>query len=154
MKRIIAIDPGTTESAYIVWDGTFILDHGKVLNDDIRRLIKSYPELSTKVYIEMIASYGMPVGKETFETCLWIGRFLECCVNQQLHSELIYRKDVKMWHCNSMRAKDSNIRAALIDKYGVPGVKKAPGITYKLSGDEWQAFAICTYVTEKQNERT
>ena len=45
MKRIIAIDPGTTESAYIVWDGTFILDHGKVLNDDIRRLIKSYPKL-------------------------------------------------------------------------------------------------------------
>lgn len=71
----------------------------------------------------MIASYGMPVGKEVFDTCVWIGKFAEA---SKLKEEYIYRKDEKMNICHSMKAKDSNIRQALIDRFGVVGTKKAP----------------------------
>ena len=75
--------------------------------------------------IEMIASYGMPVGKEVFDTCVWIGRFAEA---SGMPTNYIYRKDEKMNICHSKRAKDSNIRQALIDRFGVVGTKKNPRV--------------------------
>ena len=40
----------------------------------------------------MIASYGMPVGKEVFDTCVWIGKFAEA---SGMKESYIYRKDEK-----------------------------------------------------------
>jgi hypothetical protein len=97
--------------------------------------------------LEMIASYGMPVGREIFETCLWIGRFIEAWEMRQGRYQLIYRKDVKLFHCESARATDANIRAALIDRYGpgkerAIGKKSSPGPLYGLKGDHWAALAV------------
>jgi hypothetical protein len=92
--------------------------------------------------IEMIASYGLPVGREVFETCLWIGRFME---RLDKPTRLIYRKDVKLHLCNSPRAKDGNVRQALVDKYGKPGTKKNPGKLYGISGHLWAALAVADY---------
>ena len=75
------------------------------------------------IVIEMIASYGMPVRKEVFETCVWIGKFAEA---SGMRESYIYRKEEKINLCNSMKAKDSNIRQALIDRFGVVGTKKNP----------------------------
>lgn len=85
---------------------------GYILNSDFDEIV-----------IEMIASYGMPVGKEVFETCVWIGKFAQA---SNLNEEYIYRKDEKMNICHSMKAKDSNIRQALIDRFGEVGTKKNP----------------------------
>ena len=76
--------------------------------------------------IEMIASYGMTVGQTVFETCVWIGRFVEIASFNNIKFEYIYRKDEKMNLCYSMKAKDSNIRQALIDRFGPVGTKKNP----------------------------
>jgi len=76
-----------------------------------------------EIVIEMIASYGMPVGKEVFETCVWIGKFVQA---SNLNEKYIYRKDEKINICHSMKAKDSNIRQALIDRFGQVGTKKNP----------------------------
>ena len=79
-----------------------------------------------ELVIEMIASYGMPVGKEVFETCVWIGRFIQVGNIYQKSNSYIYRKEEKMNLCHSMKAKDSNIRQALIDRFGPVGTKKNP----------------------------
>lgn len=142
--RILAIDPGTTYSAYAVWDGQRLYDKGKVLNAEMKELLDF---LSADVCcIEMIASYGMPVGKEVFETCVFIGRLQERWL--AIHKEeanLIFRKEIKIHHCGSMRAKDGNIRQALIDRFGIIGTKKEPGLLYGVSNDIWSAVAIATY---------
>lgn len=141
--RVVAIDPGTVESAFVVWNGS-VIDSGLVPNSVMREFFSwrlSFIQ-SQLVAIEMIASYGMPVGKETFETCLWIGRFMEC---SRAPVSLIYRKDVKIHLCGSMKAKDGNIRQALIDKHGSPGTKKNKGKTYGISGHLWSALAIADY---------
>ena len=106
--------------------------------------------------IEMIASYGMAVGQSIFDTCVWIGRFIEVSYTY----DLIYRKDVKMCLCGSMRAKDANIRQALIDKFGKPGTIKAPNLIYgetnrvedKMKADLWSALAVAiTWTWQTQN---
>ena len=154
-NRILAIDPGTEQSAFVLWDETDtefgpLIDKGIWPNAELPPLIAS--NYHDHLAIEMIASYGMPVGKTTFETCLWIGMFLfpsiaddACIIQADFRNLLIYRKDVKMCLCGSTKAKDSNIRQALIDRYGEPGTKKEPGILYGVKKDIWAALAVATY---------
>lgn len=101
----------------------------------------------------MIASYGMAVGKTVFETCVWIGRFKEIADFKSVDVEYIYRKDEKMNICHSMKAKDSNIRQALIDRFGIVGTKKKPGWFYGFKKDIWQAYAVgITYLDFRKME--
>lgn len=100
--------------------------------------------------IEMIASYGMPVGKEVFDTCVWIGRFIEDmnCIPQDriTVTEYIYRKDEKMNICHSMKAKDSNIRQALIDRFGVVGTKKNPRLVLWIQSRYMASICCRNYI--------
>lgn len=135
---IMAIDPGTKQSAYVLWDANnkTVLDKGIFDNDRLIETIKSNT-LTDSVVIEMVASYGMPVGKEVFETCVWIGRFYQAA---RCPVHLLYRREVKMYLCGNMRAKDGNIRQALIDMLGKDVCKG-------VSKDVWSALAVAvTYV--------
>jgi hypothetical protein len=147
--KIIAIDPGNTASAWCVLDNGEIRDFGKEPNSDmlIRARREWSPVEGDLLAVEMIASYGMAVGREVFETCLWIGRFIEAWERRQGEYKLIYRKDVKVFHCESTRATDANIRAALLDHYGpgrekAIGTKREPGPLYGVKGDCWAALAV------------
>lgn len=150
--KVFAIDPGPKESAYIVWRGGKVECGMMRDNSDIVQLIRQGSHRDCDVLaIEMIACYGMPVGRETFETCLWIGRFIEANATEAFKNprhRLVYRKDVKIHLCGTMKAKDGNIRQALIDKHGAPGTKKAPGATYGVSGHLWAALAVADYAAD------
>lgn len=138
--KILAIDPGNIESAYCLIDSETYkpIEFDKVNNTKL--LLKMNELEYDKLIIEMIASYGMPVGASVFDTCVWIGRFIQ--TRKCADYEYIYRKEEKMNLCHSMKAKDSNIRQALIDRFGDVGVKKAPGFFYGFKKDIWAAFAV------------
>jgi hypothetical protein len=149
---ILAIDPGNTESAYVLLgDDLKSIECGKYCNAnvraEIRRLIIKHG-YSINFCIEMVASYGMAVGKEVFETCVWIGRFQELVESFNMNTTYIYRKDEKMNLCNSMKANDSNIIQALVDRFAAntpnkgKGTKKNKGWFYGFSKDIWQAYAV------------
>jgi len=149
---ILSIDPGNIESAYCVIDKETYkpIEFGKIKNEELRdKLISDlhyYPIESFA--IEMIASYGLAVGKEVFETCVWIGRFIECF--KCPFTWYIYRKEEKMNLCGSMKAKDSNIRQALIDRFGVVGTKREKGWFYGFKKDIWSAYAVGVTFLDKQ----
>lgn len=141
---ILAIDPGNEQSAYVFLKERDLSPQSFAKCDNvellymIRKLYK--PE---HVAIEMIASYGMAVGKEVFETCVWIGRFQEALIqNDAKNIHYIYRKEEKINLCGSMKAKDSNIIQALKDRFGDKGTKNKPGWFYGFSKDIWQAYAV------------
>ena len=146
---ILAIDPGNIESAYcLIEKETYKpIGFGKINNHELLREIDF--EYYDELVIEMIASYGMAVGKEVFDTCVWIGRFIEADKGEP---NFIYRKDVKMNLCNSMRAKDSNIRQALIDRFGVVGTKNNKGWFYGFKADIWSAYAVGVTYLDKLKE--
>lgn len=147
---ILAIDPGNEESGFVLFDDGKVRESGIRTNDEMLREISltfiAYPDV--EFAIEMIASYGMPVGADVFETCVWIGRFVQKIASCGKNARLVFRKDVKMHLCSSPRAKDPNIRQALIDKLGAPGTKKAPGGTYGVRSHAWAALAVAVTATE------
>jgi len=148
IRTILAIDPGTTESGFAILKGAEIVYAGKIPNQEMKQLVVhsasgqagGHYEIDELV-IERIVSYGMSVGQEVHDTCVWIGRFQERWRSpDRVH--LIERKDVKMHVCHNGKAKDKNIRQAMIDMFGAPGTKKNPGPTFGITGDAWQALAL------------
>ena len=148
MNYVLAIDPGTTESQFLIWDGGKVVDRGLLPNADLLGTLEhgyQWPP-ETAACIEMVASYGMPVGREVFETVYWVGRIDETLRRTGLIPVRIYRQDVKLHLCQSARAKDGNVRQALIDRFGgkdaAIGRKATPGPLYGVSSHAWAALAL------------
>lgn len=148
-RTLYGIDPGTTQSALIVWtsDGRIsqIIDDNEKIRTLLRRQMTPCEVQDFHVYIEMIQCMGMAVGKETFQTVLWIGRFVEVLYDNAKghhYSTLIPRNNVKHAMCGSSKAKDANIAQSVRDKVGEKGSKRAPGPTHGVSSHGWQALAV------------
>lgn len=150
MTILLAIDPGTDQSGWAEYDTEKrrVLDCGVMDNPEMLRSIEA-PSRVDHVAIEMIASYGMAVGREVFETCVWIGRFVQAYRDPDA-VKLVYRRDVKLHLCGSPKAKDPNIRQALLDMFPRTGggktpqigTKAMPGPLYGVSSHAWAALAV------------
>lgn len=153
---VLAIDPGPVRSAYAVIrrNDLAIKEFGILENQQlISRLAEICHNTSIEIAVEMIASYGMAVGASVFETCVWIGRILQAVDPNGTRSVRIYRKDVKMTLCGATKAKDANIRQAIIDRYSAlygENCTKKNGMLYKVSKDTWAAIAVGLTVINKE----
>lgn len=140
---VIGIDPGPEQSAYVEFDGRRVWRHGIAPNKEVHGMISFFGQ--SPIFIEMIASYGMAVGASVFNTCTAIG-WMEAVADWcGISAQRVFRKDVKLHLCNSPRAKDANVRQALLDRLGPQGTKKAPGPTYGVRSHEWAALAVAVY---------
>ena len=171
--RIVAIDPGSEESAVLTFSMTeqrpAMSETGILPNNSVLDALRDYrygggPRLA----IEMVGSYGMPVGRTTMDTLVWIGRFVETWGGRY---ELVPRRQqwggaasgvygkegkhegVCMALCGTTRAKDSNIRQALIDRFGpgkerAIGTKKSPGPLFGIKTHLWAALAVAVTVAD------
>lgn len=152
MITIVAIDPGTTHNGVVVLNA----DTGAVVFGAILPHAATLCSITNwrmfpggHLAVEMIASYGMPVGREVFDTCLWIGRFLHHWHGDiDPHPEsLVYRREVKLELCGSTKANDANVRQAIVDIYGgsmkaAKGTKSDPGPLFGFKADMWQALGV------------
>jgi len=140
---ILGIDPGPTESGWVILDGDRIDSCGVNTTPEVVDLCRGWFHT---LAIEKIVSYGMAVGESVFETVFWTGRMVEASYTQDVHR--IPRLDVKLHLCHDSRAKDANIRQALIDKLGPPGTKANPGPTYNVKSHAWAALAVAVTAAE------
>lgn len=150
-RHILAVDPGTTLSAWVYLVGGIPISHGKWPNEDVLAKLKSSPLADEILAIEAVASYGMPVGAEVFRTVWWSGRFVQAYDGPHVE---VYRREVKLHHCASPKANDATIRQAILDRFGgkdaAIGRKAAPGPLYGIKADEWSALAIALLVHDRQ----
>ena len=104
--KLLCIDPGTTHSGVVILNNKkdILFSDPEYDNHKLCLDLQCFADFENcdHLAIEMIASYGMAVGKEVFETCLFIGRFIQA-FNKEYTK--IYRKDVKMNLCHSMQSK-------------------------------------------------
>ena len=149
--HILAIDPGPTQSGWCELDAHRVRACGVLHNAQMLERVRSTE--APVLAIEMIASYGMPVGREVFETCVWIGRYQQAWSKPDA-VRLVFRKEVTMHLCGSARAKDPNVRQALIDLFPATGggatpqigTKGRPGPLYGVSSHAWPALGVAVTV--------
>lgn len=156
--RVIAVDPGTRESAWVAYSDGRIVAHAIEPNEEIERRFGRddwskdgfgagpFDDRPIVVVFEQIESMGMAVGREVFETVFWTGRLFHAAMRICREPTRLTRRTVKVHLCNSSRAQDTNIRVALIDRFGGPdvavGKKRSPGPLYGIVKHEWSALAI------------
>lgn len=157
VSYILAIDPGPVESGWVLLrDDGLVRDYGVLSNAELRGWFPGYVGRTTTLVIEMVASYGMPVGADIFETCVQIGSFEQAW---PCNKARVFRRDVKLHLCNNVRAKDSNIWQALVDRYGpgkakAVGTKKAQGPLYGVTKHARAALAVgVTYLDQLKTPR-
>jgi len=161
--RILAIDPGNIESAWVLFqkeklslrEGVMfkIFSCGKELNDEV--LDKLAYEMSyDALAMEEIVAYGKWSGREITDSAFWSGRF---CQASTAPFTMINRSKVR-WHLGGQKkVTDATIIERLIERFcpGLYSKYKAGDLTkmkmINASRDEyfenfhddiWQAFAL------------
>jgi hypothetical protein len=169
---ILSIDPGNVSSAlvFIVGEHTGALSlpsiHKTFYGENESCLIQIIANTGRirRLIIEDVVCMGMPAGKTLFDTAKWVGRFVQfwhdfCSLESPT---VVPRHQIKMHHCGSTRAKDANIRQAVIDRFPATGGGKVPqigtskqkGPLYGISGDLWSALAIALYAFDQEAAAT
>jgi hypothetical protein len=139
---ILALDPGTTNTGVVELDFEQGTDDGVpdihscaiMPNAQVLDYIRGQDSLADVVACEQVRSYGMAVGKEVFETVTWCGRFQEAVLGQWTAGIpwlYVPRLSVKLHLTGSPRAKDANIRQAILDRYPATGGGKTPQVGTK-----------------------
>ena len=161
-RHILAIDPGTTLSAYaLIRDDYSIISAAKVPNEELLTLVKG-GEWSEMVIECMEARHVVNgvIGAETYDTCYWIGRYMQAAIDLGKTVHQIYRAQERSRLVPTKKNKlpkhpahvgqsaDSQIRATLIRRFAQHDMKNGKGtaknkdVFYGFARDMWSAFAI------------
>lgn len=152
---IVGVDPGTTDSSAVIFNGTEAASKVEYPNAGLLDWLEDTDQFTggqAVLAIEWIESFGMAVGREVFETCYWVGRFAQAWRGPVVR---VTRRQVKLHLCQSMRAKDANIRQALLDRFGgkaAVGTKAKPGPLYGISAHKWSALAVAVTYYDTREE--
>lgn len=152
---IYGLDPGTEQSA-IVWVSSTHRDvEGLILANQLHleALRADSFKMPAVLVIEQIEAMGMAVGREVFQTVCWAGRFCEAWEAHGWPVVWMTRRAVKLHLCGSMRAKDANIRQALVDRYGGKAATKKGGPLHGMASHKWSALALAVTYRETQAEQ-
>jgi len=144
---MIAIDPGTEQSGVVYYDNENVTFAQIMPNAEVCDHLHS--NSLEPVAIELIQPMGMPLGMSTVWSVLWTGRFVEAA-GTETDVRWIQRTTIKADLCGSTRAKDANVRQALIDLFPATGggkipqigTKKQPGPLYGIKSHLWAALAV------------
>ena len=159
-KRVWGVDPGTFKSGAILWNSSVPKAEylGDIPNEYLCDLLVSKP--ADLVVLELITSYGIPIGKETMQALLMIGRIQEACRINSQPCVLVTRQDVRIHLCGTAKSGDPNVRKAITDRYGCwehgktgKGTKANPGPLYPVTGHMMSALAVAVTAIERPDLR-
>lgn len=154
--RVLAIDPGTEQGAFVLFGDGAPIAHGIVQNAELLDIVSNSE--ADFLAIEWVSFYGKEIhaGSETFETCRWAGRFQQAW-NEDATCVLIPRRQIRQELCGTQKAGDPEVRAVLIDRYGgkerAIGKKATPGPLYGISSHAWSALAVAAVFTDRFEQK-
>lgn len=172
MMRLLAIDPGTTHSAYaMIRDDYSIISAAKVSNGELLALVKGgeWDEMAIECMEARHVVNGV-IGAETYDTCYWIGRYMQAAEDRGKPVHQIYRAQERSRLVPTKKNKlpkhpdyvgagaDSQIRATLIRRFAKHDMKNGKGRAackdtfYGFAKDMWSAFGIGVVYLDMQKE--
>ena len=142
---ILAIDPGTTRSAWVMLDGWRIVNAAIEDNAAVLDRLRDRPH-GVVVAIERIEPrYGQIMGWETIRTCELVGALAEAA--RPLPVALLKRSDI-LRHLGVVTrgpdatTADSGVRAALMDRWGGAQSVRKGGPLAGIKTHLWAALAV------------
>lgn len=112
--KLLSIDPGNVQSAWILFTDGEITEFGITPNTDM----PDHFDGLEHVAIEYMRPRGNATAQEEFDTQFWAGRFVQAlCGDDVIPWTPVSRMQVKMHVCGKPTVKDAHIRRALIDDW-------------------------------------
>jgi len=145
MNTILALDPGSTRTGWCLFD----LDNGVPVKwgDDENGKVTNLIERDwNPVVCEFPYPRGQTPSWQLFETCEWAGRFHQVVSERAGGFIKMDRDDIKKCICGSSRAKDPQVRKALIDIFGGErclSIGKCPACKGKGGSGRGKKRALC-----------
>lgn len=166
MTTILAIDPGPTTSAWLLFTDGRPTWHEIVGNEQLAAHLRSLPLDGTAgptVVIEAIEPrYGLHMGWETLDTARWTGVFAEAARPLQVEflrrSEILRHLGVVTTPRKGERrvSADAGAWQALLDRFGgkdaAVGRKASPGPLHGITSHARAALAVAVTYADKLQE--
>ena len=159
---IIAYDPGNEQTGWVVTleDNSKLVYKNKDLNTICLEKTKEFSEKYNiiKVGCEYPSSYGLQTNQTLLDTCTFCGILGYYFREKNIPFELIFRKTIKMFLCNSVRAKDAEVNTRVREYVGEDNTIKNPNPYYwnedvennegskYANGDIYAAIAVLLYI--------
>ena len=136
-KTILAIDPGNVKSAYILLNGTEILESGYLDTEEMKdKIIEGWYDI---LAVEGIKSRGNKMGPTTVKTAENAGVFYGIAYGRYLPTEIIYRDKINDNGIKSIRSYLCGVNNAKTSEVNTVVKKMFPGcwLTGKVRGVLW-----------------
>jgi len=160
---IIGIDPGPEHSGVVAYDAyhkEVEQSFSEMANDKVFDYLRGtvYNPKQVRLGIEIPACYGLRVGRDVFQTCVWAGRFIQefTCLSFWTVYE-VSRPEIVHHLTGKRGGPKAAVNAVLVDRFGpgrkvAVGRKSAPGPLYGVKGHAWDALAVAYFVAETMKE--
>jgi len=134
--NILGLDPGNLQSGWVIYDPRELNVpwSGTTPNEDLKTQLEVFSETCSLMVMETMRPRGMPTSLQEMETLIWSGRFIEAWNRPY---RMVYRDKAKLHLCGKMAAKDTNVRQALIDRFGGNDIAIGGERCAKCKGKGW-----------------
>lgn len=146
--RILAIDPGTHQSGFVLYEGK-VISSGVMDNDDLLKVVAD--DKSDALAIEGFRARGNVIDNNCVQTIRWEGRFLQAwgCPEDVV---LVARSDVKKFLGLPGSSDDAKVNAGLRKLLGEKGTKANPGPLFGVSSHAWAALGVAVAAQARLSE--
>lgn len=159
INTVMGIDAGDKMSGFArICPRTYdVLELGDAANFDLLARLDALRENGDALALEMMQNQGKRVGRETFEACVWVGRYQQHAATLGVPCELITRQAAKSFILRAIGGNDPELKAALVKLYGgravAIGTKAAPGPLFGASTHALAALTVArTYIGTRMIE--
>jgi hypothetical protein len=154
--EILAIDPGETESHYVIWNGKQVSEAWSGSNEALLEILRKKAENMRHLFVvvEGFNARGQRLGQDSVNTIEWYARFFQCVQGAagKAACSIVRRNAVKKHLLGQINGDNTAIRMVLLDRFGPKPTKVKPNKVYgdiKLKDHQWQAFALAVTVLDR-----